>query len=45
MSKGWNSTSKIHSNIRTEVTNQIAVREEILGKKSRNDKEQGIQRN
>ena len=39
MSKGWNSTSKIHSNIRKEVTDQIAVREEIVGKKSRNDKE------
>ena len=39
MSKGWNSTSKIHSSIRSEVTDQIAVREEIVGKKSRNDKE------
>lgn len=39
MSKGWNSASKIHRNIRKEVTDQIAAREEILGAKSRSDKE------
>lgn len=39
MSKGWNSASKIHRNIRTEVTNQIAARENILGAPSRTDKE------